>query len=131
MDQIAMAKPMATGSADATEVLQAAERGMAAFGTAQELTVKALMRAATRQAELARAAMADCVNVAACACQPLDGRDVQAPMSQAGLTAESWMRTWYSIGEDLNHDLLEAAEAMFGAHSAAPARTNGKDTAAR
>lgn len=133
MDQFATTKPAPSGAVDATDALRAAQRGMAAFGTAHELTVKALMRAATRQAELARETMSDCMNVAASACLPHDGKDGHASLQHAGLTAESWVRTWYSISEDLSHELMEAAEVMFASAAPAPSptRTNGKATTSR
>lgn len=130
MDQFATTKTAPSG-ADATDALRAAQRGFAAFGTAHELTVKALMRAATRQAELARETMSDCMNVAASACLPHDGKEGHAFPQHPGLKAEAWVRNWYSINEDLSHDLLEAAEVMFAPTTQAPPRTNGKATASR
>ncbi|MDE2335545.1 MAG: hypothetical protein KGK10_13510 [Rhodospirillales bacterium] len=100
-------------AASGTETLEAAQRGFAAFGAAQEQTLKALMRAATRQAELAREAMSDCMTAAAGMHLPAGPEDGQEQMRRANLAAETWFRTWRSITDDLRHDLLEAADTML------------------
>lgn len=104
-----------TGVASGAETMEAAQRGFAAFGAAQELTVKALMRAATRQAELARETMTDCMSAAAGMHVPTAAEDGQDQMRRAGMAAETWFRTWRSITEDLRDDLLEAAGTMMSA----------------
>ncbi len=114
-----------------TDTLEAAQRGFAAFGAAQELTVKALVRAATRQAELAREAMSDCMTAAAGMHLPAGPEDGQEQMRRANLAAETWFRTWRSITDDLRHDLLEAADTMLAGMPVPPAAAAPPNGAAR
>lgn len=126
MDRAGMATSMlSTGGAEA---LQAAQRGFAAFGAAQELMVKAMLRAATRQAELARETMSDCLSATAAMRLPSGAQDGQEPMRRAGLAAETWLRTWQSITDDFRHDMVEATDVLFAgtpSASASPGHTNG------
>ncbi len=96
-----------------TDTIEAAQRGFAALGAAQELTLKAWMRAAARQAELTREALADCATAAAGMHVPTGPQDGQEQVRRASLAAETWFRTWRSINEDLRHDLFEAADMMM------------------
>ena len=123
-----------------TDAMEAAQRGFAALGAAQELAMKAWMRAATRQAELAREAMMGCMAPPAGLGFLANGGapDGQDAMRSAGEKAETWFRTWRSIGDDLRHDLMEAADIMvagmpLGGAAAAPAANGAarKSTAAR
>lgn len=119
---------MATRIAEAragTEALEAAQRGFAAFGSAQELAVKAWMRAATRQAELARETMSDCMAAASAMQTPADPLDGQEQMRRAGLAAETWLRTWRAIADDFGHDLMAATQVMMSAAPLPPAAANG------
>jgi hypothetical protein len=111
-----------SGAGAGTDALEAAQRGFAAFGAAQELAMKAWMRAATRQAELARETLTDCMSVAAGMQMPMSmgaakGED---QVHRAKLAAETWFRTWRSITDDLNHDLMEAADIMMASAAVPP-----------
>ena len=117
-DNAGMVMPMlSTGGAEA---LQAAQSGFAAFGAAQELMVKAMLRAATRQAELARETMSDCLSATAAMRLPTGAQDGQEPMRRAGLAAETWLRTWQSITDDFRQDLVEATDVLFAGTPPAP-----------
>lgn len=96
-----------------TDTIEAAQRGFAALGAAQEMTLKAWMRAATRQAELTRETLADCAAAAAGMHLPTGAEDGQEQVRRASLATEAWFRTWRSIAEDLRHDLFEAADTMM------------------
>ncbi len=106
-----------SGMGAGTDTLEAAQRGFAAFGAAQELAMKAWMRAATRQAELTRETLTDCMSVAAGMQMPMsmsmDAAKGEDQVRRAKLAGETWFRTWRSITDDLNHDLMEAADIMM------------------
>ncbi len=111
---------MPSFSGAGTDAIEAAQRGFAALGAAQELTLKAWMRAATRQAELTRETLADCATAAAGMHLPTGAEDGQEQARRASLAAETWFRTWRSIAEDLRQDLFEAAEMMMSSVALPP-----------
>ena len=112
-----------SGSAVGTEAMQAAQRGFAAFGAAQEMVVKAWMRAATRQAELTRESLSDCMTAMTGMHLPTGPEDGQEQMRRAGLAAETWLRTWRSIADEFGHDLAAATDAMMAGIAQPPAST--------
>ena len=97
------------------DALQSAQRGFAAFGTAQELMVKAMMRAATRQAELARETLSDGMSATAALRLATNPQDGQEQMRRASLAAETWWRTWQSITDDFGRDMMAAADVILSA----------------
>lgn len=112
--------PTLTGFTAGAEPLLAAQRGFAAFGAAQELVVKAMMRAATRQAELARETLSDGMSATAAMRLATNPQDGQEQMRRAGLAAETWWRTWQSITDDFGRDMMAAADMMLAATPLTP-----------